>query len=93
VDSLPLGTPWPPKSLRDIDAVIDSAPFGAISPAYDTNRVKSIVKQGHDRPRPLTAPETTRATRNRAINAEDRRAMEGWYFMQGAGRGFGKEAE
>lgn len=53
-----------------------------VRPAYTGAEVAAIIKQGRERPRPLTADETSLVARNRAQAAGDAAAMERWYSEQ-----------
>jgi hypothetical protein len=54
----------------------------AVHPPYTNSERNAIIKQGRDRPRPLSLDETTRAAKNRRVDRETRLAMEVWYRTQ-----------
>lgn len=56
-----------------------------IQPAYSDEEVAAIVRQGRERPRPLTHDETIRAANNRRISREDSLAMEYWHLVTSVG--------
>jgi len=56
-----------------------AGPVNKTTPAYTQEEVNEIVKQGHDRPRPLTHDETELVSKNRRDARGDLAAMESWY--------------
>lgn len=56
-----------------------AGPVNGTTPAYEPDELEDIIRQGRDRPRPLTYVEDELARRNRRIAREDLAAMEDWY--------------
>ncbi len=67
------------------------APSMEIRPPYTKRQLDDIIRQGKDRPRPLTHDETTRAADNRRVARGDLLAMETWYRFNCRGALRGRE--
>lgn len=76
---------WPPRTLDDVMAIRRSSLGASYVTPHDPKSLREVVKQGHERPRPLTADETSLVNRNRTKHVEDRQSMEAWYGFHGAG--------
>ena len=56
-----------------------AGPVNGSTPPYTQEEVNEIIKQGRDRPRPLTHDETELVRQNRRKARADLAAMEEWY--------------
>ena len=57
----------------------DAGPVNGVTPPYDMGELQDIIKQGRDRPRPLTYVENELVKKNRRIARDDLASMEDWY--------------
>jgi hypothetical protein len=90
----PTALPWEPGQLtyepgwagpvriRRPGYYSDGKPLVDNRPAYTKSERNTIIRQGRDHPRPLSAEEMSLAARNRRQNRGDLDAAEAWYASQ-----------
>ena len=61
---------------------VDRGPRTEGTAVTNPSYVQDTIRQGRERPRPLTLEETQLAAKNRRIAREDLAAMEAWYRAQ-----------
>ena len=69
---------FPTREFREVYAGL----VNGVGLAYDNEMLQDIIRQGRDRPRPLTYEEDELARKNRRIARENLAAMEDWYRQE-----------